>query len=157
MKASNHRQLKINKLVLEQNQVPLYSLLHYRGRTMDSLLIRYLTLGNNHTYCTFTHAPKYWIMSDLGIFTPLTSNDVAVYLDICFWFPRYINSAFALLIFNCTTSIQDLTLFIQSSITLMVSSSSSQLLAVNDLFTTWPSAKPIIDRVWWISLPSLLV
>ena len=63
---------------------------------------------------------------------------------------------FLLFIFNHAASIQDLTLFMQSSITVMVSSSSSQLLALNDLFTALSSGKPNIDRMSGISLPSVL-
>ena len=47
---------RVNKLILEQNQLPLCSLLHCRGRTLSSLLIRYHTL-DNLTSCTFTLVP----------------------------------------------------------------------------------------------------
>ena len=53
METRDQRQLKVNKPVLEQNQLSLYSLLHYRGRAMGSPLIWYLTLGNNHSSFTF--------------------------------------------------------------------------------------------------------
>ena len=73
------------------------------------------------------HALKYQMIFNLGILTPMISSGVAVHLDICFWFPKYINSVFALFIFNYTASIKDLTLSMQSSITVVVSSSSSWL------------------------------
>ena len=144
-------------LVLVTNKMPLVSmgLIFFKRFKMAAAHFFFMWLFM--TSDASKHAPKYCMMSDLGIFTLLTNNDVAVHLDICLWFPKYINSVFALLIFSCIASIQDLKLFLQSSITLMVSSLSSQLLALNNLFTTWLSANPITDRGSGISLYSVLV
>ena len=102
------------------------------------------------------YAPRYLVIHVLFITISLTFILFVMYFSTCLGPSKYINSVFLSLIFSCTWSIQVLISCNDSSMILMVLSSSlwSSLLDLKVFLMLWSSANPF--SVSWSTTSSMV-